>query len=567
MKKILSSNRSKSLIINAVILTTILLCVQVVYETNDDHTIAKMIAAGYANIGFVNYYLCKALIGIQTLMPGVNAFVLSQIALSFTAFVVLLRLVMDKSESKLVYLVAVAAITLFSIDHYASIQFTKTSALLISVGFLLLLDSAIGNRHWLYYCEGALLVIIGSMYRWNTLLPALGYLCAFVGVFVVIALFDGTQGSLKDKAPVFKQLAMCLLVVMVASGCGYGLNKFSARANTSTEQLKIAKEYSSLRARITDFPTDDLYEKYQDECDAINVDDNDIYMIHKWLFDYDGAASIENLRVLSSLGKQASTDRLTVTQVVKKCGKSIIKSVRKLDYTGWHIVVLALLSLLIILSTKPKNWLYVLGFGGLTLVLYLVLYYMQRPVYRTLYIADVGAMIWLLYVAATNSNTKHLITKIVAVLLVICCCVALPSEAMHLNKRYKNLVHKTRSSELDEYFDEHNDSIFVCEVNGWNNARTYTEPLRVSTNNNSNEVSIGGWSTLSPYQMNKIKKYGMTNPIKDLINNDKAYFVGNARLVELKTYYNKWYGDGENSIELIAVDTVGGKKIWRIVKK
>ena len=66
--------------------------------------------------------------------------------------------------------------------------------------------------------------------------------------------------------------------------------------------------------------------------------------------------------------------------------------------------------------------------------------------------------------------------------------------------------------------------------------------------------------------MERLASFGMTNPVKDLINNDKAYFVGNARLDELREYYNKWYGDEDSTVEFILIDTVGGKKIWRIVK-
>ena len=237
-----------------------------------------------------------------------------------------------------------------------------------------------------------------------------------------------------------------------------------------------------------------------------------------------------------------------------------------MDYTGWHLALLILISLLIVCAADPKDWLYVLGFGGLALCEYLVLYYMQRPLYRTLYIADVGAMAWLMFTVAMVGKKSRPLPKVMAVILIAAGCLAVPSEAGKLENRYNKFVNKTRPVELDEYFKEHSDSVFVCEVNGWNNAATYATPLRVSTNKRENEVSTGGWSTLSPYQMERLASFGMTNPVKDLINNDKAYFVGNARLDELREYYNKWYGDEDSTVEFILVDTVGGKKIWRIVK-
>ena len=565
--KLGSSSRLKSILINAVIVAALLLCVHTVYETNDDHTIAKMIVAGYPHVGFVNYYVCKFLIVIQKMLPGVNVFVYSQIVASYIAFAAILRIIMDTGSGKLKDVAAIALITVFSIDHYVSIQFTKTSALLITAGFLLILNRAIGEGYRTDYAEGVLLVVLGSAFRWNALMPTLGFLCAFVGIYVFIAVIEGVkEKNIKDKIVSLKPLLICAIVSTLALGCAYGVDKASRVANTSTDELRTAKEYSSLRARITDFPIDDLYYFYKEECDEINVDANDIQLIHKWLFDYDGAASVENLRVLSRLGKQASAERLTAVQCVKKCGHSIIRSFKQMDYTGWHLALLILISLLVLLACEPKEWIYILGFGGLALCEYLALYYMGRPVYRTLYIADIGAAIWLCYALARSGKFEKAISKLMTVMLVAACCIAVYSETGKLENRYRKVVHKIRPAELEEYFGTHSDSMFVCEVDGWNNAATYATPRCVSTNKKVNEVSTGGWSTLSPYQKARLEEYGMTNPVKDLINNDNAYFVGNARLEELKQYYNKWYGGEEFEIDFVLVDTIGGKKIWRIIK-
>lgn len=561
------SCRKKSIIINAVILAAFLLCIHTVYETNDDHTIAKMIVGGYANMGFVNCYLCKALIAIQKLLPGINVFILSQIFLSFVSFVVILRIIFERSKNKITDVIAILVIAVFAIDHYAIIQFTKTSALLITAGLISILDTAQNSKRKANYIEGGLLIILGTTFRWNTLLPSLGYLCAYLGVFVLILLISGIkERNLKETTSSLKIFIPCVIVLIITIGLSFSLDKASSAMNRSTEELQATREYSSLRARMTDFPVDDLYDNYTKECDAIGIDDNDILLIHKWVLDYDGAATVDNLKVLSEIGKDASGNRLTVTRVVKKCGRGIIKSLKKMDYTGWHIAILILLSLFIIVTTKPRNWLYVIGFGGLTICLYLVLYYMQRPVYRTLYIADIGAAMWLLYIAASNSNKIKNYSKAVAALVIVACCLALPMEAQRVERRYASTAHRTRPAELDEYFEAHNDSLFVCEVNGWNNAKTYETPLKVSTNAQSNDVSVGGWSTLSPYQIEHLNKYGINNPIKDLIDNEHAFYVGNARIKEMKEYYNKWYSDKGNNIKFILVDTVGGKNIWKVAR-
>ena len=564
--KLLKSNRFLSVVINAVILAALMVCVHTVYETNDDHSIAKMLADGYAYVGFVNYYLCRLLIAIQRMLPDVNVFVYAQIFTSYIAFTAVLRTVMERTCSWWLRVAATALIAVFSIDHYLTIQFTKTSALLLTAGFILILNSAINELRWSECLEGILLIIVGSSFRWNTLLPSLGFLCAFAGIYIVITLIEGIRKKeLKERAAALKPLIVCGIVAVIAIGCAYGLETASDTVNTSSEELRAAREYRSLRARITDFPTDDLYYFYPEECDAIDIDANDIQLIHKWLFDYDGAASIENLRVLSKLGKEASGERLTAAECLKKTLRGIARSLRQMDYNGWHLLLLMLISLLILFAAEPKDWLYVLGLGAVTFCEYLALYYMQRTVYRSLYIADIGAVLWLIYVMAASCKKNKTLPKIIAVVLVAACCFAIPAEAEKIEHRHDKFVNRIRSAELDEYFKAHSDSMFVCEVNGWNNASTYAEPLRTAATTIDNETSTGGWSTLSPYQMEHLARYDMANPVRDLVNNDKAYYVGNARLAELNEYYNKWYSGDGSDVEFILVDTVGGKNIWRIV--
>ena len=63
-----------SLAVNGMLLLT-----DMAYETNDDFAITSRIVAGYPYVGFVNYYLCKALIAVQHAIPGVNWYVIMMI--------------------------------------------------------------------------------------------------------------------------------------------------------------------------------------------------------------------------------------------------------------------------------------------------------------------------------------------------------------------------------------------------------------------------------------------------------------------------------------------------------
>ena len=230
----LSSNRFKSIAINAVVLTAFLMFAHTVYETNDDHAIAKMLVEGYAYVGFVNFYLCKTLITIQSMLPGINVFVCSQIFLSYIAFTAILRIIMDRSSSRLFNVVAIALITTFAIDHYASIQFTKTSALLLTAGFLLAMNYATARGHWTDCLESLTLIVVGSAYRWSTLLPSLGFLCAFAGIYAFVTLIEGDKTKkIKEKLVLLKPLKYCVIVVIIAQTILCGIRRFMPAKRTS----------------------------------------------------------------------------------------------------------------------------------------------------------------------------------------------------------------------------------------------------------------------------------------------------------------------------------------------
>ena len=79
-----------------------------------------------------------------------------------------------------------------------------------------------------------------------------------------------------------------------------------------------------------------------------------------------------------------------------------------------------------------------------------------------------------------------------------------------------------------------------------------------------NVTGTGGWGVLSPYMLDRLAEFGVYNPIKDLIDNEKAFYVGNKNIKRLTEYYNKWYGTPETTIYMDQVDEVDGRKIWSV---
>lgn len=553
-----------SLAVNAVILAGMLMLTDMAYETNDDFAITSRIVAGYPYVGFVNYYLCKVLIGMQHLIPGINWYVILMIAASFAAFTCILYVIYEAGESRIVSIAATVMAVFFAFDHYSTIQFTKTAALVMTAGMLLLVDCITEKKKAPGYIVALVFVYLGAMIRVDALLAAAG----FAGIYGLIWLFMNRKRLISDKYFTAPRIALYVLLVALVFGA-YELDQLSCRINVSTPELRYAEDYSLYRSNIVDYPTYEYYEDHIAEYDAIGISQNDIYLIDHWVFDYEGAASMENLRNIDSIERNNDSKATVMKKGIRKCLKDIYSGLQSRSFTGIHIIYLGCLALWLILALKPKHWWYVIGTGLMALALYFAIYYMQRPAYRALYVADIGAAVWLLYYLMKNCNEGE--SKVRTAVHVIMGIAVIAAALMLMLPAYSGTEAKVASAqkkimseEMQDYFMQHDDSFYVWATTEKKQPRVYATPWLAPTGTDRNVTGTGGWGVLSPYMLGKLGEYGIYSPIKDLIDNENAFYVGNKRIKRMEEYYNKWYGSPDRIIYMEQVDEIDGNKIWRV---
>ena len=569
MKK---NNWLRSLIVNTVILAVVLVCTHMVYETNDDYALASRIADGYAAVNFVNYYLCLGLVWLQKIFTGLNVYIIAQLAASFVSFVCIYKLILDGSDSKVISIASAAVLALFSIDHYCTVQFTKTAAVVLAAGALLLTDGVIRKRGFPYYIAGIVLLYLGAAFRIDGLMPAIG----FAGLFLLGWLFFNRKILVEEGYLSGKKIISFIILLAVAGGC-YVFDGMSQAANRKGPELESYKEYSILRSAVVDFPVYENYENNAQAYEDIGISENDLNLIDHWYFDYDGAASPENLAKIVEISSSDRQDPYTVREAVRDFTRDTIKSVKKLDFTGIHIILLIVIAVWALLALSPKHWLYIFATGGLTVCMYLLLYYMQRPQYRALYIADISAAVWLLYSVSLyygdknnrEARSRQIHRKPMAVMGV---CTALAAALLLVpllsdcTDVYEKNVRKIMPQELTDYITENDSSFFVFGTTEKKSSPGYLTPWKKpDTYADRNVMGTGSWGSKSPYVLDKLAAYGMTNPIRDLVDNDNAFYIGNKRIKKLTEYYNKWYGTAEKTIRMEKVATKGGFDIWKIV--
>lgn len=553
-----------SLLINLAILLAVLYVTEVMYETNDDFTISREIAEGYPHVGFVNYYLCRILTAIQSVFPDVNIFIVSQMALSFVSFTAVIKVLLDRTEYLWEIILPAVICAFFALDHYSCIQFTKTSALLMAAGLIWLTDNYLHDRRPLSFAAALLLFYLGAAYRQKPLLPAVAFAACFVAVWWIL------NGKEYFKGRSLPKETATVLLLLVLLAVPFGMDKWSDSINSSTTELKYAREYQAERTLATDYPLLKFYDK--DEALAAKYAEsgfsrNDLHLVVHFTLDYDGAASLENLKKINGINKPYLEESKSLKKSFRKAVSVSLRSVPNVTFSGMHIIIAAGLVILMLCVNKPKALVYAVMTGILSVCMYTAVYYMQRPQYRALYVVDVCAAFWLLYASSVSEKRRNAPVKQIctAAGIIIAAALFLPGlKELDSQMAYNTVI--TESAEQERFFEENTDNMYVCIETMMKLPLSYLEPLGTPYAP-ENVTGTGGWETLSPYKLSQLERYGMTNPIKDLINSPNARLYGDAKIDKLTEYYNKWYGGEDHRVYLERTGEFNGNGIYRVIRK
>lgn len=561
-----------SALINTVILVAVMLTTSMSYETNDDYVIAARIADGYAYVNFVNYYLCRGLIAVQGLLPSVNIYVVAQVAFAYVAFIIITKLFLDRCHKlggdgggKILMVILMAVVLIYSVDHYCTVQFTKTAAILMVCGMLTMIDSMTNRRHMGYYAASVIMLYLGVSFRIDGLPVVIG----FAGIYLVAWVIINREKILSVGYLNLGKIVTYVILLALIGAC-YGYDELSTSANVSTPQLKAYKEFSEYRSDMVDYG---VYDRYQDkaaEYEAAGFTENDIYLIDRWHFDYDGSASIENMKKITDIDSSAKANDKSITGAVKDFVKSTYSGIKDFSLTGVHIIILMLLALMSLIILRPRDWIYVAAIGAFAICMHLFLFYMQRPAYRGIYVIDLAATLWLLYYMSYRyiRPKKPVIDKIAkpagiaVVVLILMLFIPVWSEC---DDRHDAASTRVMTQSLMDFAEKNSDTLLIFATSEKPATPDYADPLKVPGScGGGNIIGTGSWGSMSPYVLDKMARYGIRNPIKDLIDSDSALYVGTSMRDSLTEYYNKWYGDEEHQIVMVQQEGPEGYSLWKV---
>lgn len=575
------NNWIKSIMINLVMLIVVMLCCNLTYETNDDFAIAGRIAAGDPYVGYIDYAFCRLLILLQAKLTFINVFVAVQIVISFISFVFILKIFLDSDKGRAFRIVTVMVLLLFSFDQYALIQFTKTSALALTAGMLILIDAMTQRKNPVNYFWAILLLYLGAALRIKNMPIAIG----FAGLFLIMWVIENHRRLIPEGYLRPGKLISYVVLLILLGGIG-GTYVLSMQMNTATEELRNYQEYNTERSNVVDYSEYGSYDEHTADFTALGFEKNDLYLINKWYFDYDGAASLENLEKIDGIYSQVRNEKgVSWEKAARQFLKNTIGDLKKQTQTGIHLMLLLGIALLALIRMKPKYWIYIVAVGLATAGIYIILYYLGRPAYRAMYIADLNAAVWIMYAMDRSRCWGSAAAKYDGAAggaadrgsawrkagnVIVCCilCLALAGGAYleygHTADRHRSIEKGLRPEKIAERIASDQAHMYVFSTREKCNTDPYASPLRLP-DAEANVVTFGGWGTLSPYLMKRLQGYDLSNVFGDIIDNDAVYVIEDRNVDRMEQYFNKWYAPDRSGyrIAFVPVDTVDGYAIWQ----
>ena len=269
----------------------------------------------------INYILAAFIGTIQYVFSDFNCFVLVEILLSFMAFTSFTFVFLDKYNMRKAVIFSLVINIIFTLNHYSYINSTKTAALLVTAGFLLVLN-AIRNKRYSFSCwVGVLEIILGSFFN---------IVYFFVGLGFAIAFFFGDMIAKRkyrlDFQKLFWYFRPYLLMFLLIAVVGVGLSQFSYTVNHATEEGEKYYDYSMLTKSIDTLPYPDYYDNAEEFAKA-GIDNDSEYELLKNGY-YDDAKMLNNnaLRLVSDLQKQENSKTIlyAITEVFTDLGNNVM---------------------------------------------------------------------------------------------------------------------------------------------------------------------------------------------------------------------------------------------------
>ena len=293
----------------AIVLSSILFLLSTIfqpsYESNDDTTMEYLVyGIGYGHgtsfLVFINRILGYVIYGLSKTVPMINSYFFMQILICFISNVMISSVFLKKNG--IVGMIPILLIFAADLECFYSVQFTKTASLASVAGILCVLYY-LKTRKKTVVIIGAILLLVGSMYRFNSF-GLVALLMLSIVITEGIELFKTRKEQVKEY----------LIVGIVIVGLILLIRMIGNYLNTNTTDLKQYSEFNVLRSEVSDYDrdVDGAYRKALEG--KTDVSGSQVLMFNAYMFNDLDVFDVEKA---AEIAKLVHVDHPTISESIR----------------------------------------------------------------------------------------------------------------------------------------------------------------------------------------------------------------------------------------------------------
>lgn len=565
---LLKSNLFFAVVINIVIM---LFCIEVTtfsYDSSKDFYNSLYICNHHFYYSSsINYILSTIIGSVQYVFDGFNCFVLSQILLSFSAFISITFVFADKFSKKKSAVITFLINILFALNHYADIYTSKTAALLVAAGFLLLLNSINNKRYNLPCWVGAAEVAFGSFFD---------YKYFFIGLAFAVAFFIGDLISKRKYKIAFRKFFWYfrpfLIVFALVTLLVTGLNQYSYSVNHATEEATNYYEYEYTTDLISSLPHPN-YAEHKAELSSVGITtENEYELLKNGYIDQSNSLGITALKLVSDI--QQKENSKTVLFVTGNIFSDISYHLVSFDCYAILYLVFIALSVFYIVFQKRRFAFFPFLYLATGLASSILLRYFFSG--ETYHIYGIWLMMYIFLLYSFNfeqarphknppvlkmKNSYIFISTICVICLFLCYSIVFQNTT-------NTIKESERPQSLFAEIDRHPDRYYVLDPNTGNEYMKYTEnyihPLWGFRQGFLDNVDGFGYF----HNSDELRKRNLSDNIYEaVLTYNKIYVVDKNITFRKERYFTTKYAEKGKTVSYNQISEFDGYKIYTVTQK
>lgn len=564
--KILKNNLFIAVSINLIFFLLLVIFFDIKYQTNDDFGISMFTSKSYGEqfyfLGFTNFIYMYIVAFLQNSINIINWHVGLQIVFSFSALVSITYVLFECNRGIIIRSGILLLIAIVTPQFYIAIQFTKSSALIILAGYLLVLCYLKLDYRKLMLFIGVILVTFGSLIRFeNFLMVSLfSFFICFFEIFI------NQKFTFNRKGLII--IAKYATIFGILFAIVFGVKFIGTMVENKNYEVSYYLNYTKYRSDLLDFGVPD-YNDNKEEYKKLNISKEDLDVLKTWTFADPDKFDLKTFEAMATL-KSKDVKTKDWGQLVKTIVHSI--TINKAPVYLLELkIVFALICLIFLFKSNLKKKLYILAVCILIALLYMYLAYIGRIVTRAEYGIWLSAITFLIYyfeqinclksisnkveeIESGKLYIKYIITTIFAIGIIF--VFSSINSNITYDKRYKNFV---------EIAGTNKDDLYLIDVFTFINFdKSYNAILPMKNDEYSNIYLLGGCHIKSPTTDKILINYNVKNPFKDAIDNNKIFIVDNNNIEQKLEYIKRNY---DKNAYAVHTDNIEGFDVYQIKTK